>query len=190
MHSLSSFYKMNNYISHPEQNTDITKTPEASLLSGPNHYFPLKITSFIFYHHKLVLPAFNPSINRITEYIPLVFVYTISPSLRLCLQNPCMLLHVAVVHSFSLLDGIHFYEYSYIFLSVLLLMDLRVVSNFDYYGKCSNYYSCLWCRYIFVVGIVGDIPKDGIYVSCSMHKFALVYFANGFSKKLCRFSLP
>lgn len=150
----------NRYIYHPGQDTIITRISEVSLLPGPNHCFPLKRTSFIFYHHKLVLPSFNPYINRITEYVPLGFGFFCSTFLR----NPCMLLNVAVVHLFSLLYCIHFYKYTHIFLSILLLMDMRgFFSNFGYYGKHCNYCSCLCCRYVFVVA--GNIPKGGnLYV--------------------------
>lgn len=72
MHSLINFYKMNKYIYLPEQETGIIRISEAILT--PNLCIPQKITSFIFYHHKLVLPAFNPYVNRSIQYVPLVFI--------------------------------------------------------------------------------------------------------------------
>ena len=74
MHCKISFYKMNKYMYHSEQDIDVTRNPEASLLSGSNHrVIPPKITSFLFYHHNLVLTAFNPYVNRITEDVSFVF---------------------------------------------------------------------------------------------------------------------
>lgn len=176
----------NRYIYHPEQDTIITRISEVSLLPGPNHCFPLKRTSFIFYHHKLVLPSFNPYINRITEYVPLGFGFFCSTFLR----NPCMLLNVAVVHLFSLLYCIHFYKYTHIFLSILLLMDMR----FFFFLILAIMGNTVIIVPVFVAGmfllLLGIYLKVEIYMSCSMHNFCFSIVCRWFFKELCRFSFP
>ena len=79
-----------------------------------------------------------------------------------------MLVYAAIVHSFHCYR-IHFYKYSHMFISVLPLMDIKVISNFGYYVNCCNIVP------VFDAGmflqLLGTNPKDVIYVSFSMHNF-------------------
>lgn len=53
-----------------------------------------------------------------------------------------MLLHVAVLHSFSTLYSIPLYDYIKIQVSFLLLVDIWVVSCLGLLQKCPNEHSC------------------------------------------------
>ena len=88
-------------------------------------HYPKDNHDFNFYHHRLILPIFELWENGIVQYYPLVSDFVQS---MLCSWDLSMLCTVRL-HCFSLVYGIALYEYPTISFSVLLLINIWIVSN-------------------------------------------------------------
>ena len=126
MHNLIDFFIcIHSWSAGRSRSNNISISPEASRIPLPSQYHLPRGDLYSDFYHRLVSPVLKVySKWNQTECIPsgsgffLIILHVWDSSMLLCLS---------VASSFSFQSGIPLFEYTTVYLSILLLMDIRVI---------------------------------------------------------------
>lgn len=126
MHNLIDFFIcIHSWSAGRSRSNNISISPEASLVPLSSQYHLPRGDLYSDFYHRLVSPVLKVYIKwNQTECIPsgcgffLIILHVWDSSMLLCLS---------VASSFSFQSGIPLFEYTMVYLSILLLMDIKVI---------------------------------------------------------------